>query len=131
MVIFGASGDLTRRLLVPALYNLASTGLLPEHFAMVGVDITERSADDWRDSLREMLQSFVGNPNSENRIDAIDNAVWQRLTGGVSYAQGDFSDRNLFEKLKLHLHDVAQRPADRRQLPVLPRSGRQVLRSDR
>jgi glucose-6-phosphate 1-dehydrogenase len=54
-----------------------------------------------------MLQSFVGNPNSENRIDAIDNAVWQRLTGGVSYTQGDFSDRNLFEKLKLHLHDVA------------------------
>jgi glucose-6-phosphate 1-dehydrogenase len=107
MVIFGASGDLTHRLLVPALYNLARTGLLPEHFAIIGVDIAERTAEDWRDSLRAMLQSFVGNPSSENSIDAIDDAVWQRLTGGVSYVQGDFSDRALFEKLKLQLHEVA------------------------
>ena len=107
MVIFGASGDLTRRLLVPALYNLARTGLIPEHFAIIGVDIAERSADDLRDSLRAMLQSFVGNPSSENRIDAIDETVWQRLTGGLSYVQGDFSDRGLFEKLRLHLHEVA------------------------
>ena len=53
MVIFGASGDLTRRLLVPALYNLARTGLIPEHFAIIGVDIAERSAEDWRGSLRD------------------------------------------------------------------------------
>ncbi len=108
MVIFGASGDLTRRLLVPALYNLARTGLIPEHFAIVGVDIAERTADDWRDSLHAMLQSFVGNPNSENRIEAVDEAVWQRLTGAVSYVRGDFSDRELFEKLRLHLHEVAR-----------------------
>jgi glucose-6-phosphate 1-dehydrogenase len=108
MVIFGASGDLTRRLLVPALYNLARTNLIPEHFAIVGVDIADRKAEDWRDSLHEMLQSFVGNPNSENRIDAIDEAVWQRLTDGITYVQGDFSDRGLFEKLRLHLRDVAR-----------------------
>ena len=108
MVIFGASGDLTRRLLVPALYNLARTGLIPEHFAIIGVDIAERSVDEWRDSLRAMLQSFVGNPSSENRIDAIDDAAWQRLTGGMSYVQGDFADRGLFENLRLHLHDVAR-----------------------
>ena len=119
MVIFGASGDLTRRLLVPALYNLARTGLIPEHFAIIGVDIAERSAEDWRDSLRAMLQSFVGNPNSENRIDAIDEAVWQRLAGAMSYVQGDFSDRDLFEKLRLHLQRRRARAADRRQLPVL------------
>jgi glucose-6-phosphate 1-dehydrogenase len=107
MVIFGAGGDLTKRLLVPALYNLASTGLVPEHFAIIGVDIAERSAEDWRDSLHAMLQSFVGNPASENRIEAIDDTVWRRLTDGVSYLQGDFSDRDLFEKLRLHLHDVA------------------------
>ncbi len=108
MVIFGASGDLTRRLLVPALYNLARTGLVPEQFAIIGVDIAERGAEDWRDSLRAMLQTFVGNPNSENRIEAIDDAVWQRLTAGMSYVQGDFADRGLFEKLRLHLHDVAR-----------------------
>ena len=108
MVIFGASGDLTRRLLVPAPYNLARTGLIPAHFATIGVDIAERSAEGWSGSLREMLQSFVGNPNSENRIDAIDDAMWQRLTDGVSYVQGDFGDRGLFEKLRLHLQDVAR-----------------------
>jgi glucose-6-phosphate 1-dehydrogenase len=108
MVIFGASGDLTRRLLVPALYNLARTGLIPEHFAIVGVDLAERSAEDWHDSLRTMLQSFVGNPSSENRIDAIDDAVWQRLAGAMSYVQGNFSDRDLFERLRMHLQDVAR-----------------------
>src|SRR5215472_14671240 len=87
MVIFGASGDLTRRLLVPALYNLARTNLIPDHFAIVGVDITDRTAEDWRASLHSMLQSFVGNPSSENRIDAIDETVWQRLTTGISYVQ--------------------------------------------
>ena len=60
-----------------------------------------------------MLQSFVGNPTSENRIDAIDDAVWQRLAGAMSYVQGDFSDRDLFERLRMHLQDVARgdRPA--------------------
>ena len=46
MVLFGASGDLTRRLVVPALYNLAETGLLPEDFTLLGVDIAERSTAD-------------------------------------------------------------------------------------
>ena len=108
MVIFGASGDLTKRLLVPALYNLARTGLLPQHFAIVGVDIAPRPVDDWRASLRTMLESFVGNPNSENRIDAVDDAVWQRLADCMSYVQGDFADRGLFENLRLHLHDLAR-----------------------
>ena len=51
MVIFGAGGDLTKRLLVPALYNLASTELLPEHFALVGVDMADLTADQ-RPSIR-------------------------------------------------------------------------------
>ena len=57
MVLFGASGDLTRRLVVPALYNLAETGLLPEDFTLLGVDIAERSTADWVASLRAMLCS--------------------------------------------------------------------------
>src|SRR5579872_5782110 len=108
MVIFGAGGDLTHRLLVPALYNLAHTSLLPEHFAIVGVDIAARSADEWRNSLREKLQSFVGNPSSESRIDAIDEPTWQRLSGCMSYVQGDFSQQSLYDNLRLHLHDVAR-----------------------
>ncbi|HUB12418.1 MAG TPA: glucose-6-phosphate dehydrogenase [Acetobacteraceae bacterium] len=109
MVIFGAGGDLTKRLLVPALYNLSRTNLLPEHFAIVGVDAVQQDVGKWRDSLHDMLQGFVGNPSSESRIDAIDTAAWQRLADAMSYLQGDFNDPNLYEKLHAQLHDQAQR----------------------
>jgi len=106
MVIFGAGGDLTKRLLVPALYNLSRTGLLPEHFAIVGVDAVDQDAAAWSKSLRDMLQSFVGNAASESRIDAVDDTAWQRLTDAMSYLKGDFNDPGLFEKLHAHLHDL-------------------------
>jgi glucose-6-phosphate 1-dehydrogenase len=107
MVIFGAGGDLTRRLLVPALYNLGRTGLLPEHFAIVGVDAVDQETAAWSKSLREMLQGFVGNAASESRIDAVDDTAWKRLEDAMSYVKGDFNDPALFEKLHGHLHDVA------------------------
>ncbi|MEZ4655441.1 MAG: hypothetical protein R3E12_18080 [Candidatus Eisenbacteria bacterium] len=50
MVIFGAAGDLTKRLLVPALYNLSRTGVLPDSFTLVGVDLADGSTESWRDS---------------------------------------------------------------------------------
>ncbi|MGA7012159.1 MAG: glucose-6-phosphate dehydrogenase, partial [Pseudolabrys sp.] len=65
MVVFGASGDLTKRLVVPALYNLARTKLLPKNFALIGVARTEESAESWRGHLRDMLESFVGNDAAE------------------------------------------------------------------
>jgi glucose-6-phosphate 1-dehydrogenase len=108
MVIFGAGGDLTKRLLVPALYNLAHTALLPEKFAIVGVDLRAQDSNAWQSSLREMLQSFVGNASSESRIDAIDDATWQRLAGAMSYLPGDLNDANSFQKLRDHLHGIAQ-----------------------
>src|ERR1700733_4373140 len=107
MVIFGAGGDLTKRLLFPALYNLSNTGLIPEHFAIVGVDLADQGVDAWRDSLHKMLQSFVGNPDSESQITAIDDTAWKRLADCMSYVQGDLNDRELYEKLHQHLHDVA------------------------
>src|ERR1700751_2409945 len=79
MVIFGAGGDLTKRLLVPALYNLATTGLLPEHFELIGVDLADFDADSWRDSLHKMMETFVGKVASESRIDRIDEDTWKRL----------------------------------------------------
>src|ERR1700689_215808 len=75
MVIFGAGGDLTKRLLVPALYNLATTGLLPEHFELVGVDLADLDADKWRDSLHEMMEGFVGKTASESRTDKVEEAT--------------------------------------------------------
>jgi glucose-6-phosphate 1-dehydrogenase len=105
MVIFGAGGDLTKRLLVPALYNLGHTGLLPDNFAIVGVDAVQQDAAAWQSSLRAMLQSFVGNPQSESRIDAVDEKLWTRFSDVMSYLQGDFNDPGLYETLHRHLHD--------------------------
>jgi len=48
IVIFGANGDLTKRLIVPALYNLSKTGLLPERFALIGVDHSTKGLEAWR-----------------------------------------------------------------------------------
>ena len=89
MVIFGAGGDLTKRLLFPALYNLARTKLLPENFAIIGADLADRSVEDWRNSLLDMLRGFVGNTASESDLDAIDPSVWDKLSKSMSYVQGD------------------------------------------
>src|SRR5487761_1514083 len=74
MVIFGAGGDLTKRLVVPALYNLARTRVLPAQFAMIGVGLAPETAGSWRDHLHDMLKSFVGNTGAEFDIDRIDEA---------------------------------------------------------
>ncbi|MEO9191475.1 MAG: glucose-6-phosphate dehydrogenase [Acetobacteraceae bacterium] len=107
MVIFGAGGDLTKRLLVPALYNLSRTGLIPEHFAIVGVDRVQQTAEDWAKSLHAMLESFVGNPDSESQIGAIESAAWDRLASAMSYVQGDITDAAVYARLAAHLDDVA------------------------
>jgi len=99
LVIFGAGGDLTQRLVVPALYNLSSTGVLPEHFALVGVDLAEGTAESWRDHLHASLQSFVGATGAEFSIDAIDEAAWARLSGAMSYVQGDLTQPGLYAKI--------------------------------
>jgi glucose-6-phosphate 1-dehydrogenase len=103
MVIFGAGGDLTKRLLVPALYNLATTGLLPETFALIGVDLADLDADRWRDSLHQMMQSFVGKAASESRIDSIDEDTWRRLTSRIHYIKGDLTDASTYQTLKSHI----------------------------
>jgi glucose-6-phosphate 1-dehydrogenase len=142
MVIFGAGGDLTKRLLIPALYNLSHTGLIPENFVIIGVDIADLTAERWGQSLHDMLQSFVGNAASESRIDAIDPAAWNRLAGGLSYLRGDLTDPGLYQKLRSHLDDVARTRntqgnvlfylavADRFFAPVIRELGRAGLNHD-
>ena len=109
MVIFGAGGDLTKRLLFPALYNLASTRLIPEKFAIVGVDIADRTVDDWRNSLMDMLHGFVGNKSSEDELTSVDQEAWKRLTAHMSYVKGDLNDPKLYDQLSDHLNGVAGR----------------------
>src|SRR5271170_5945070 len=99
MVIFGAGGDLTRRLVVPALYNLSRTRILPKNFALIGVDLAEGTAESWRDHLYQMLKSFVGNPATEFDIDGIDEPAWKRLAATMSYVQGDLTKAALYEDI--------------------------------
>ncbi|MGA2843778.1 MAG: glucose-6-phosphate dehydrogenase, partial [Steroidobacteraceae bacterium] len=89
MVIFGATGDLTKRLVVPALYNLLRTKVLPEHFVLIGVARAEGTAESWRDELHGVLTSFVGDAAAEFDVDHIDEDVWKRLAEKMIYVQGD------------------------------------------
>jgi glucose-6-phosphate 1-dehydrogenase len=100
MVIFGGSGDLTKRLVVPALYNLARTKVLPEQFALIGVALSERTTENWRDHLYDMLKSFVGNATAEFDVDHIDDAVWKRLAEKMTYVHGDLTKPELYERLR-------------------------------
>jgi glucose-6-phosphate 1-dehydrogenase len=81
MVIFGASGDLTKRKLFPALYSLAVRRLLPESFGVLGVARTEETDDEFRERMKDAVQQFG---RDEFRED-----VWQWLAGGMRYVSSD------------------------------------------
>lgn len=103
MVIFGAGGDLTRRLVVPALYNLGCNKLLPEKFAIVGFDLAEKDDAGWRDSLRGMTEEFV---RSSSQSSSMDEQVWSRIAAGMTYLRGDLNDPKSYEALKQKLQEV-------------------------
>ena len=78
MVIFGAAGDLTKRLVVPALYNLTTTRQLSDGFQLVGVDRAANSTQEWRAGLTDTMKEFVGH-QGEFAVDRIDQSAWQWL----------------------------------------------------
>ena len=105
MVIFGAAGDLTKRLVVPALYNLVGAGRLPDEFRIVGVDLASKTTEEWRAGLTQTMQSFVGT-DGESALDQLDNKSWQWLTERMSYVQGDLNDAQTYERLDDHLTEL-------------------------
>jgi len=72
LVIFGASGDLTKRKLIPALYNLALENRLPERFAVVGYARSEMSDDVFREKMRDAVKEF-------SRTGLANDSVWERF----------------------------------------------------
>jgi glucose-6-phosphate 1-dehydrogenase len=100
MVIFGGGGDLTHRLLMPALYNLAQTKLLPENFALIGLGTADRSTESWRADLRAGLKA------AHSRIGEIDDAVWEKLAANMQYLRGDLNDPALYDKIGAALEQV-------------------------
>ncbi len=100
LVIFGAAGDLTRRLLIPALYNLARDGRLPEQFAIIGFARTEISEEALREQLREGVRESVGE---------VDEHALGWLVSCFSYLRSDFGDENGWQRLATRLHEMAAR----------------------
>ena len=97
MTIFGAGGDLTKRLVVPALYNLVRGGMLPDSFAIIGIDHNEMTTQEWCQSLTEMMQGFV---RADGRSGAIDEQAWSWLTRRMHYMQGDFTQAETYRRLE-------------------------------
>jgi len=93
IVIFGASGDLTARKLIPALYHLCANKQLPAPFRIIGFARREKSHEAWRTELRDALAKF-------SRTKQIDAAVWTEFSANVLYCQGEFGDPNAYRKLQ-------------------------------
>jgi glucose-6-phosphate 1-dehydrogenase len=92
MVIFGAAGDLTRRKLIPSLYNLARYNLLSREFALIGVARNPMSTDEFRAKLVQDLKQFVEGP--------IDSDLQDWLEHHVFYLTGEFADASTYQGLK-------------------------------
>ena len=97
LVIFGASGDLTRRKLLPAIWHLNEQGRLPEQFALVGVARSPMDNDGFRQQMGEAVRRFVGEVDAE---------ALEHFLGKLSYISGDPQDPETYIKLGTHLDEL-------------------------
>jgi glucose-6-phosphate 1-dehydrogenase len=97
-VIFGATGDLTQRKLIPALYNLAVGGNLPDHFAIVGTGRHAGDPEEFKAKLRKALDEFV--PGE------VDETKWKWLSDRLYFFAGEYSDKATFDRLSTLLDEV-------------------------
>lgn len=98
MIIFGATGDLTKRKLFPALYNLAKAKFLPDNFAIVGVGRQEFTSDEFKAKIKADLLEFIG--------ESIDQELLEWFERRTHYTGGDFADPKTFENLKTLLLEL-------------------------
>jgi glucose-6-phosphate 1-dehydrogenase len=91
LVIFGAAGDLTKRLLVPALHNLRKARLLPEEFAVIGIARSNKDNETFRRELGASLSEFDGGKAGDED--------WDWLAQRMSYLPGEFDDPEVYTKL--------------------------------
>jgi glucose-6-phosphate 1-dehydrogenase len=102
MVIFGASGDLTKRKLVPALYSLARDRLLPSSFNVVGVARREVENSAFRQNMRASCDQFA-------RRRPVEDSLWATFSEGIYYCSGTFEDPATYDKLKRLCDELDQR----------------------
>src|SRR3954465_3277164 len=93
--IFGANGDFTKRLIVPALYNLARTQLLPRSLSLIGVDHNKKTSEEWKAGLKDFLAQILAKNNEE-----IDAGLWQQVARCMTFLSGDFEKKETYQNLK-------------------------------
>jgi len=96
LVVFGASGDLTKRLLIPSLFNLYCDDLLPDPFVILGMAMDDFSTDSFRQKMSADVHEF-------SKRDDFDDAVWDQFCDKIHYLKGRFDDAKAFRQLKSFL----------------------------
>jgi glucose-6-phosphate 1-dehydrogenase len=89
IVIFGATGDLTWRKLIPAIYNLYLDKWIPEHFSMIGIGHKDQTEAAFRKHLQEGVDTF-------SRKGKSDKKQWDAFTKCLTYCQGEFGDKSTY-----------------------------------
>ncbi|THD60212.1 glucose-6-phosphate dehydrogenase [Phenylobacterium sp.] len=103
LVVFGARGDLTKRLLTPALYNLTHERLLPDGFRVLGVDHNVEDDASFGQNVESFLRTLVGNAASEADEGGLDRGRWAWLRHRLGYLTGDFEDPATYRALAARL----------------------------
>lgn len=98
LVIFGVTGDLSRKKLMPAVYDLANRGLLPPGFALVGFARREWENQDFAKVVHDSVREYARTPFREE--------VWQQLSEGIRFVSGEFDDDTAFDRLKETIEEL-------------------------
>jgi glucose-6-phosphate 1-dehydrogenase len=109
IVIFGASGDLTARKLIPAIYHLCKDKLMPSSFRVIGFARREKTDESWRQELRTALDQF-------SRTKPVDEKVWAEFAANIFYCVGDVTDAAAYAKLEQKLSSFNSAPLRRNLL---------------
>ncbi len=119
MVMFGVTGDLARKKLMPALYDLANRGLLPPGFSFVGFARRDWEDEDFAQITYEAVKEHARTPFRET--------VWQQMSEGIRFVPGEFTDDAAFDKLAETVRELDRVRGHRRELRVLPVHTAEVL----
>jgi glucose-6-phosphate 1-dehydrogenase len=99
MVLFGATGDLAKRLVIPALYDLEHAGLLAEGFTLIGVARGEPAGSEWPAMMRKSLDDIVKSGSGTFNAESIDEDTWAKLSSRMSFVAGDLTTPELYTQI--------------------------------
>ena len=105
IVIFGANGDLTKRLIVPALYNLARAGRLPERLALIGVDHNDKTSEQWSQNLHDFLDQSL-KKGAEGSTGSVEDSLWKPIAEDMIFLKGDFEKDDTYKQLGQCLAEI-------------------------